>query len=212
MRCYVVRQGDYMAQLAHRHGFDAEEVWNHPENREVASRRRPEMLHPGDMLRIPESPSISHPIEQGTVNRFRARVPRVTVHLIAASLEGPLAEARYEVLGAGVEPLQGTTDRTGKLTLSVPISTASVDVRFPEQRLTLRVFVGHLDPIGESSGLFQRLLHLGYIDRPAGAPGHGGDAEELARALRLFQKERGLAPTGQCDERTREALLEAHGS
>ena len=32
MRPYVIRQGDYMTQLAHRLGFDETEVWNHDKN------------------------------------------------------------------------------------------------------------------------------------------------------------------------------------
>jgi hypothetical protein len=35
---YVVRPGDYLLKLAHRHGFDVDTVWNDPGNDDLRQR------------------------------------------------------------------------------------------------------------------------------------------------------------------------------
>jgi hypothetical protein len=57
MKRYIIRQGDFLARLAHRHGFDAESVWNHPSNAALVKLRPdPDQLCPGDELSIPDGP------------------------------------------------------------------------------------------------------------------------------------------------------------
>ncbi|MFT3767392.1 MAG: hypothetical protein QM820_18220 [Minicystis sp.] len=51
MKAYVVRQGDYLKQLAHALGFDADAVWNDPKNAELSQRRDPNLLHPVEYKR-----------------------------------------------------------------------------------------------------------------------------------------------------------------
>ena len=63
---YVIRQGDYLAKLAHRFGFDAGTVWGDPRNSELRSLRGdPNVLHPGDVLWIPEDEDPPLPLSRG---------------------------------------------------------------------------------------------------------------------------------------------------
>ena len=51
----MVRQGDYLSKLAFTMGVDADATWNHSGNDELRAKRpNPEMLHPGDILSLPE--------------------------------------------------------------------------------------------------------------------------------------------------------------
>ena len=58
MEPYVIRQGDYLLQVAHTFGFDADTVWNDDKNSDLA-RLRPDhnILRPGDILYIPDNKS-----------------------------------------------------------------------------------------------------------------------------------------------------------
>ncbi|MFT3765690.1 MAG: hypothetical protein QM820_09265 [Minicystis sp.] len=78
LRPYVVRQGDYLTRLAHRFGFDAEEVWNDPKNAEIKKLRSSmEVLAPGDIVYLPEPTRATLPIQKGTTNRYVATIPKV---------------------------------------------------------------------------------------------------------------------------------------
>jgi hypothetical protein len=47
---YVIRQGDYLALLAYKFGFDADAVWNDPKNADLRKiRSDPNMLWPTDV-------------------------------------------------------------------------------------------------------------------------------------------------------------------
>ncbi|MBL8739521.1 MAG: LysM peptidoglycan-binding domain-containing protein [Myxococcales bacterium] len=51
---YIVKSGDWLAKIAEDHGSTVSEIWNHPENAEHRAKRgSPDVLYPGDVLRIP---------------------------------------------------------------------------------------------------------------------------------------------------------------
>ncbi len=55
MEPYVIRQGDTLATLAYRFGFDADVVWNDPKNDDLRKlQSAPNILKPTDILYIPE--------------------------------------------------------------------------------------------------------------------------------------------------------------
>ena len=72
LRPYVIRQGDYVAKLAHRHGFDAAEVWQLPKNETLRRKRgSPDILYPGDILYIPERDQPGQSVRAGGEQRYR---------------------------------------------------------------------------------------------------------------------------------------------
>ncbi|NUO48970.1 MAG: LysM peptidoglycan-binding domain-containing protein, partial [Polyangiaceae bacterium] len=51
---YIVEYGDWLAKVAEEHGTTVSAIWNHPENAEHRAKRgSPDVLYPGDVLRIP---------------------------------------------------------------------------------------------------------------------------------------------------------------
>jgi hypothetical protein len=209
MRPYVIRQGDYLTKLAHAMGFDAEEVWNHADNRALRERRAsPEILQPGDVLHVPDRPASGLRVSPHTHNRYKARVPTVEIRLrLRDDADRPLANKAYQVLGAGA-PQHGTTDGDGLATLTVPAHAAEVDLLLEQTGLHYRVLIGHMDPIEEPSGVRKRLEHLGYLP-PLDATGADAD---LSAGVSAFQRAQGIEPTGVMDQATRDALERAHGS
>ena len=94
---------------------------------------------------------------------------------------------------------------------------------FPDLDKSFKVFVGHMDPVDELSGVKARLIHLGYLIPPpqehlgpdipgAAAPAEGDDEALIKAAVCAFQKAKGLAGNGEVDDDTRTALVAAHGS
>lgn len=209
MRPYVVRQGEYLEKLAWIHGFDAAEVWGHEKNKELADRREDHnILAPGDLIYLPVKRDEGLPIEKGAVNRYVAKVPRMEVSLILRQGITPLANQPYEVRGLEDPTARGTTGDDGSLTLRVPVKTREIEIVLPQFELSYPVRLGDLDPLAEDTGARMRLSNLGYLPTTDG----GQTAEALhAWAVRRFQRDAGLAETGEIDEATRAELGRAHG-
>ncbi len=211
MRPYVIRQGDYLTKLALAMGFDADAVWSHPDNQALREKRPDRnILHPGDVLRVPEPEAASLPqVSPNTGNRYKARVPTVDIELaLRDGSNQPLANKAYQVLGMG-KPVQGTTDGDGLATFSVPVRLREVRVTLDGSQHSFRVLVGDMDPVDEPSGVWKRLRHLGFLAHDELAP---ESDEAVSEAVAAFQREAGLEPTGEVDQAMREALVRAHGS
>lgn len=216
MRPYIVRQGDHLASIAARHGFDADEVWNHDRNRDLRERRDgPQVLAPGDLLYVPEREPELHDLTPQSTNRFTASFPTVRVNLVLDTGNGRAANEPYRVEGMG-PPQEGQSDGEGKVELDVPVHLSHVRLVLPNLHQSVVLRIGHLDPPTHDSGVAQRLRSLGYLPPrdllpPRSMTQRDRDAE-LARAVARFQRDQGLEESGEVDARTRDALREAHGA
>lgn len=74
MKPCVIKQGDYLDRLAHALDLDAEEVWSDPKNAEIENLRDPNMLHPGDILYVPDRQRQWLPFEVGAEPLFIAKL------------------------------------------------------------------------------------------------------------------------------------------
>jgi hypothetical protein len=96
--------------------------------------------------------------------------------------DGPLRDQPFVVEGLGA-PLEGVTDGEGRATFEVPVHVREVTVFLPERGLRFQIVVGSLDPITEPSGVYARLVNLGYA--------HGGgtpSAVDQRHAVAAFQQ------------------------
>jgi Putative peptidoglycan binding domain len=216
MKPYIVRQGDYLARLAFVKGFDADEVWNDPKNQDLKTLRGdPNILAPGDILYLPEGKKDDLPVQQGTDNDYSAKVPRVKLKLSFKDDQGPFAGEDYEIQDLG-DPIKGTTDGGGGLVVDVPVTAHEFHVFFSARNMIYPVLVGDMDPAHEPSGVRKRLRHLGYYCDPSRAEAPDSPEEALVAldrlAIQAFQKDHQISPTGEIDDATRAALVDAHGS
>jgi hypothetical protein len=214
MKPYVVRQGDYLTRIAHRLGFVAGEVWDHPKNAELRELRSdPDTLKSGDVLFVPDVPKKRNKFTKETENAYVAKVPKLPVSLVLDQNGEPIAGEKYVVRGLD-EELEGTTGDDGKVEFEVDVHVREVVVELVDKQKRYRMLLGNLDPADEPSGARQRLMQLGvYSATREGEDQYvAHDETQLATALRAFQHQQGLEPTGELDASTVDALRDAYGS
>ncbi|HHH29707.1 MAG TPA: peptidoglycan-binding protein [Polyangiaceae bacterium] len=214
MKPYVIKHGDHLLKLAHLMGFDADKVWNDGANAELkAARSDPTMLQAGDILMVPDEPKKQLDLKHEEKNDYVAKVPKIAVSVAVTDDDEPLANEAYVVEGLG-DDTERTTDGDGMVSFEAPVHVREVTVRFVNVDLTFRLGVGELDPIDTDAGVRMRLTQLGlYGPKLAGEDQYvERDDSQLAAAIAAFQSRSGLEVTGEMDDATREALLEAHGS
>jgi len=213
MKAYVVRAGDYLTRIAFRAGMKVADIWDHPKNADLKKlRKSPDILHPGDLLFIPDVPASAKDVTVGETHTFQAVVPTVDVELAVTQTDADapgknvLAGMAYRVLG-GPEELTGTVPSDGLIKLKVPVTVAVVRLVIEEAGVEYPVVVGGMDPESERSGWGKRLANLGFLDD------HEVDETfDLAPSLRAFQRAHNLPQTGEADDATRKALEDKHGS
>jgi N-acetylmuramoyl-L-alanine amidase len=188
-----VTQGQCLLSIASETGHHWNTIWNDPANAELRSRRRPNILLPGDAVTIPpiEPRTESGATEQR--HRFRRRGEPAVLRLTLLDNGEPRANAEY-VLTIDGERREGRTDGEGTLAEPLPCGARRAVLRIGEEELDVQL--GGVDPIEEPSGVRQRLENLGFA---------GPDA------IRRFQESRGLEATGEADQATRDRLLQDHG-
>jgi hypothetical protein len=205
MTPYVVKQGDYLTQLAHDLGFDKDAVWNDEKNAELKAKRpNPDILYPGDILYVPDKPPEPSPMAQGTSNGYSADVPTVKVTLVLGG-EQPLANQPCEVDGLP-STSSGSTDGNGEIAFDVPVNVREFTITFTQVEYAYRVLVANIDPATEESGIRTRLWNLGFYRRAADPE----DADAFSAAVSAFQQQHNLPVTGAVDDATREAIASEH--
>lgn len=211
---YIIRQGDYLAKLAHRLGFDADAVWNAPENAALQKLRDPAQLHPGDILQVPQRARVALPIRKGTTNKYVAKIPKIVVNLVFADGDDAIADEPYLIEGLG-EPVHGSTGPGGEVSITAPVHLREVTLTLLRRNVAFPVRIGDMDPVSEASGVRKRLEHLGCYGMLGFACDEESPSDEATRdrrAIAVFQRLQRLTPTGSLDDETRAALARAHGS
>jgi len=220
MRAYIVGRGESLWSVASRLGFNPEEVWNAPENRELRERRASsQVLAPGDVLYVPDVEQEDLHLTAKTTNEFTADVEYLTVRLLLGAAGGEArANEPYEVYGLR-EVISGNSDAHGFVELEAPAHVQRLFVHFPDQSVTTTVRVGDLDPETEDDGIRTRLYNLGYLpwDEVVGPRLRQHQTpdqrrHDLTEAVRHFQEDEGLPTTGELDDTTRQAIRNRHGA
>ena len=225
---YSVSQGDCLASIAKKFGFRSWRViYDHPDNAAFKKARPdPNVIHPGDVLVIPDAkPSTkTAPATTEQRNRFVVALDKTLLRVqVKDENEKPLAGKAYE-LRLGDDVRRGTTDGDG-------IVEQKVDPALTQAKLLVfdgdpkkgplyvwDVAIGHLDPVDTLSGAKARLNNLGYFCGDAEGDDATTDAstEDLDPLTKLavggFQQDNGLDRTGTIDAPTQKKLVEIHGT
>ena len=238
---HTVRRGECINSIAARYGFFWETVWNHGPNSDLKrERENPDHLLPGDVVVIPALREKHE--SRATEQKHRFRRKGVPIELVLRILKDPAehrvialdpddndpgnyddqpkvieeepdpepeANEAYELV-VDRKSFTGSTDADGVLKARIPPTAR-------RGRLTLRKGVddervlnlnlGDMDPVDEPIGAAKRLMNLGYRCRPDTELTSG-----LRAAIRAFQTDQELDETGDLDDKTRDALVQAHGS
>ena len=210
---HEVKQGDHIGLIAHRYTFfDWRLIWDDAANAELRELRdNPHVLHPGDVLVIPDKTEKSLSAAATTVHTFQVTTRKLTVRMALTDyFDDAFADApcTLEIDGS---PVELTSDADGFIERDVAPTAA--EGRLLVRDVTFDVRVGNLDPADEESGQIARLNNLGYR---AGAIDPRED-ERFKSALEEFQCDQNLRESsgnvsGIADARTIARLKKVHGS
>ena len=211
---HIVRQGEHLSQIALNYGFrDYKIIWDHPDNAALKKlRKSPNVLMPGDTLRIPDKVQKQESCATSRTHRFTLHGGKLFLRLALRDFDNkPLANTECELKIEGAsKPL--VTDGKGLINVPISPTVTEATLTFKDPLVPFDVSVpikiGHLDPVEELSGQKARLSNLGYITRPI----EGVDDTIFAQTVQEFQCDSGLHVTGVCDAVTQAKLKELHGS
>ncbi|MCM8799029.1 MAG: peptidoglycan-binding protein [Candidatus Omnitrophica bacterium] len=203
---YIVKQGDCLSSIANKFGLFWEKIWNHPQNSQLKELRKdPNILFPGDVVYIPDKEEKEEAVATGQKHRFRRKGVPEKLELILC-LEGePRRNEEYELEIDGVFT-SAKSDGEGKVSISIPPGARKGKLILIRTGEEFNLDLGHLDPITEITGIQARLVNLGFDVEVTGKWD-----EKSKEALRLFQKQNKLEPSGEIDETTRNKLKEVYG-
>ncbi len=211
MRAHIIREGEYLTQIAARLGALPEDLWNHPKNAELrAKREHMDILSAGDILFLPdEPPRVSLTLKKGTANRYTVTLPKVKLSLVLRDGDVPLPNEPFVIKGVGA-PIEGTTDASGRLTVDISVRVREGEIVLPKQGLSFPLHIGNMDPVREDSGVQKRLENLGFYSAPSSAD-EDAAAAALKAAVIAFQSAHQLEPNGTIDDALRQLLTREHG-
>lgn len=205
---YIVKQGDCISSIAFKYGFFPETIWNDSKNSELKQERKdPNVLLPGDevYIRDKEEKKESRPPEKR--HRFKRKgVPEKLRLQFLDEEDKPRANLHYTLEIDG-EFSEDKTDKDGKVEISIPPNAQAGSITLTESGEEYELQLGDLDPVTEITGVQARLRNLGFYEGEI----DGKTSEELEQAIKDFQKEKGLDPTGKLDESFRQKLEKAYG-
>lgn len=205
---HVVKPGECLSSIAKNAGHFWETVWDDPANADLRNERKdPNVLLPEDKLHIPPLREKWEPRQTELRHRFRRRGEPAVLRLVLQVDDVPLANQAYtlEIDGTTVN---GTTDAQGRLVQPISPNAKHGRLIVGEERWEYEIQLGHTDPVENLIGVQKRLANLGFYCGRL-----DGEWDDLCRSeLRKFQKQHGLAETGEPDALTRDRLKSAHGS
>jgi hypothetical protein len=213
----TIEQGDHLPQIADEHGFsDWHTIWDDPSNAQLRQQRKdPGVLAPGDRLYIPDkTEGDGEKVPGRSTARFRVKRSLPRLRLVVRGFGGkPLANTECKVTVAGAS----TTAHTGadglvEIDLAPDATEATLEAN--GQSWTLKI--GHLDPPDTDTGLWARLRNLGYLideetQEQEPAPDAKPDADALAFAIELFQRDHQLTVDGSDVPSVKNKLREIYG-
>ena len=199
---YTLKQGDCLSSIAYENGFFPDTIWNHPDNSDLKQKRKdPNVMMAGDILTIPDKQL--HEVSKPTDHEHKFKKKGVPAKLKIRVLKKgqPRKNEKYRLIIDGVAQ-QGTTDGDGFVSQSLPpdAKEGKLIVGDPPGQQVFVFHFGHVDPMDTDEGVAGRLHNLGYAAD-----------NDLPGALRKFQADNGLQPTGHADDATRNKLKEKFG-
>ncbi len=199
---HVVRHGECFLSISDRYGFFPETLWNHAENRELKQQREdPNVLQAGDVVHVPDLTRKDEDKADKKRHRFRRKgVPgKLKIRLLDNG--EPRAHVAYRLIIDGAIT-EGQTDGDGFVEQDLPPSATQCELIVDREDGGTDHYhfnFGTVDPIDTEAGQRHRLHDLGY------------DTADHAEALRAFQRDHDLEPTGQANDQTLSKLQEVFG-
>lgn len=207
---YRVQQGECIGQLGARYGLKPETIWDYADNADLKKQRESlYVLAPGDSVVIPARRIQCAAASTGQRYHLRCNtVPEVLRFRFLLADEPRKNEPYLVEISGNIVPKDASTDSDGCIEEWTPPDARSARILFPVTGEAYAFQLGALNPLGNISGLKDRLRSLGYFDGPLDDEA----TDDFAEALSEFQYDAGLTPSGTLDDDTRTKLESGYGT
>ncbi|MBD3218300.1 MAG: hypothetical protein GF310_08490 [candidate division Zixibacteria bacterium] len=211
-KLYICRDGDWMGKIAKDFNHaDPTTVYDHDKNSYLRE-KRPEknLMARGDEVWVPVLPTPEFPTKgknDGPVDISVTLAVREQITTRLKNTEGEsLTNLDYTLRHPEQdEEVSASTGGEGQVDQELPPGVEYMTVELEEKVMTWNM--GYMDPPRTVSGYANRLKNLGYFNHDIPEKKN----MELYRALRRFQQDNDLSPTGNADTPTIDKLIELHG-
>jgi hypothetical protein len=207
---HIVKQGECLSSISYKYGFGWKTIWNLSENSDLRAKRKdPNILYPGDLVKIPARQLKKEPAHTGKCHRFELISDRTSCRIRLLFEGNPRSNVSYVFSIDGKPDKHGNTDDYGYLKLPIPPNAAcgTLCVGDPNIGEKYEIIFGALDPIDTIEGIQERLNNLGYKCGPV-----DGIIGDMTRgAVRSFQMAYDLVVDGDPGPITKGKLAQVHG-
>lgn len=203
---YQVKQGDCIFSIAYQHGFFADTIWNHPNNKDLKEKRKdPNILMPGDTVYVPDKRLREYSEATNQVYKYKCKNTPKQLQIQFIEYDTPVKDMDYTLKIDGVES-KGKTDGDGWIKQSIKPDAKSAKLVFADGS-EVELKLGNLDPAEEVAGAQGRLNRLGFYEGTI----DGKLTDEMKEVVKLFQRTNDLKETGEVDAQTRDKLVQLTG-
>jgi len=208
---YVVQPGDCLSSIAFEYGMNWRTIWNDPANLDLRQKRKDPMCY------CLETASTFAHYEQQEHDRatdakhkfVKKGVPEKVRLVMLDSESKPRPKLAWRVSVDRAAPISGCTREDGLIEFFIApnAKSAELTVTEGESEQSFHLDLGRLDPITSVRGVQGRLNDQGYDCGPV----DGIIGPRTSAALRAFQEDYYLLPTGELNDDTRDKLKNVHG-
>ncbi len=175
---HVVQQGEHMSRIAANEGFaNFHTIFDHPENADLAAKRDPHVLFPGDQVLVPDRQDRNESEDTDATHLFQAEIPPLFLRCKLLDIDGnPITKSDCNLtIDAAAVPnrtsdgegfLQqriGRLAKTASIVAHLPPPLGSNPDNPPDVTVAYDVRIGSLNPETKCSGQQARLNNMGYF-------------------------------------------------
>ncbi|MEL7500061.1 MAG: peptidoglycan-binding protein [Planctomycetota bacterium] len=212
---HEVKPGDCLSKIAVEYGLTWEQIWNDAANASLRSKRKdPNILMPGDIVSVPAKKKKKKNKSTGQKHNFKRKKEQSKLSLRLLFDGEPIQNQPCRLEVGNQKPRQGSINGNGdvtiegetEFTLHSSVTFAKLFVGEAPDETMYRLYIGHLNPYDEDSGMQQRLNNLGF--RCGAADGIVGP--KTRAAIKRFQREHQLKIDGEPSDSIKEKLKQEH--
>lgn len=216
---YKVRAGDCLSSIAKQYGFKWQTLWDFGPNAQLKSKRKdPNILMPGDIVRIPPTGDKQESKAVDQHHRFKRKAEQAVLKLRVLVDSEPIKNepcllvyhvSGKETIKSGKTDGDGNVEIDGSKEIKMPGDTRDAILRVgsPPAQLLYTLAIGKLAPSDQLLGVQQRLNNLGY----RAGPEDGQFGPRTKEAVRWFQQAHDLQQDGIPGPQVQNKLREIHG-
>lgn len=214
---HTVAQGETLLRIARQYGFrTSKSLYQHPINADFRTLRPdPNLIFPGDIIKIPQKTEKFMPLKTGSKNTFVVRDEKEYFRLKVAYDDGDDITGKRVVLNIGSQAIDTVLQSDGLIEVELNNNdalTGNVDLYLKAGDTTptksFAVQIGNLDPIDTLSGVQGRCNMLGFnCGKVDGVMG-----EKTRIGVKEFQYEHELDVDGIPGPKTKAKLQQVFGS